>query len=194
MNGVGGIRTVLVGACMLALMACSTSSQVLPVTPKVDVSEQPVRGTGRTMTLEVSDGRESDIIGYRVPGDPSTAITAAPELLETIRKKLEAAYTKLGFTILEPGESADIAMQVKVTELAYQRQSSGLVKDLDTGATVYATSVMKGRTVTGTYRDAQEKDTVLLPSRVENAEIMNAHLDAALSKLVADKRLTSEEW
>lgn len=183
---------ILFGLAVLLAAACTTNSQILPVTPKVNVENEAVRGAGRTITLKVSDSRTSDIVGYRDPDDPQTAITASPEMLENIRRKLESAYTELGYTSVDSGDEADIALHVQVTELVYQRESEGLVKDLRTGATVYATSVMVGRTVTGTYRHGQGKDTVLLPSRSENAEILNAHLDGALSKLVADPRLTSE--
>jgi uncharacterized lipoprotein YajG len=183
---------IVVGLAVLPLTACTTSSQVLPVTPQVNVEHEAVRGAGRTIALKVSDARPSEIVGYRDPDDPQTVITASPEMLENILRKLESAYTELGYTIVEPGEEADIAMHVQVTELLYARASEGLVKDLRTGATVYATSVMAGQTVTGTYRHGQGKDTFVLPSRSENAEILNAHLDGALSKLVADPRLTSE--
>ena len=35
---------------------------------------------------------------------------------------------------------------------------------------------------------------VLKPSREQNAEILNAHLSAAVQKLVSDDRLTSDDW
>ena len=57
-----------------------------------------------------------------------------------------------------------------------------------------AASTLSDRTVKGTYRDAQGKDTVLRPSLKQNADILNQHLSAALSKLIADRRLTETDW
>jgi hypothetical protein len=65
------------------------------------------------------------------------------------------------------------------------------VRELRTGATLEATSMMPTKTVTAVYHDGQGKDTVLRPSLKANADILNAHLGAALSKLVADARLTT---
>ena len=67
------------------------------------------------------------------------------------------------------------------------------MENVTTGATVEATSVMRAKSVTGTYRDSQGRESVLKPNLAENAEIMNNHLGAALSRLVADARLTTEE-
>ena len=187
-------RSWLSALLALLVCACTTPSQILPVTPQIDVPSNPARGISMTMKLSVLDARESKIIGYRVPNDPLSAITSAPEMIDNIRQKLLTAYTDLGFTVVESNEQADIALTVSLTELSYRRQSDGVVKELRTGATLIAESILSDRTVKGTYQAGQGKDTVVVPSQSVNAEILNTHIDAALSKLVADERLTSTDW
>ena len=188
------IRVITIVLMAVPLISCSTTSQILPVTPQIDVPADPARGVSKTMKLTVVDARASNIVGYRDQNDATTAITSAPEMLDNIRQKLLTAYTDLGFTVVESNEDADIDLNVQLTELSYQRQTEGVVKDLRTSATLVASSVQSDRTVTGTYQAGQGKDTLVKPSLAVNAEILNAHIDAALSKLVADKRLTSTDW
>ncbi|MEQ8233176.1 MAG: YajG family lipoprotein, partial [Gammaproteobacteria bacterium] len=123
--------------------------------------------------------------------DATTAITTPAETLPNIRRALEEGYRKLGFEVLPAGSNADIALEVRLTEFGYRRASGGVVRELRTGATLEATSMMPTKTVTAVYHDGQGKDTVLRPSLKANADILNAHLGAALSKLVADARLTT---
>ena len=181
-------RSVLILLLTIFGVACTTSSQILPVTPNLSVDESPTRGAGRTMSLTVEDTRDSNIIGFRDPEDPSTKITSAPETLRNIRQKLEAAFTELGFTLVEPGEPADVLLDVRLTELSYQRQVAGVIKNLRTGATVEASSVMGDRTVKGTYRDGQGKDTVLRPSLALTAAYCN-HLPQGRSTILKNRAI-----
>lgn len=178
----------------LALIAgCAAQPQVLPITPELDLSEAAARGNGRTLALDAIDARPNNVVGYRDPADANSAITTAPETMRLIKRTVENGYAKLGFTIVPQGEDADITLEVRLAELGYALQPTGVVKNVHTGATVEATSVMRSKTVTGTYRDSQGKDTVLKPNLGNNAQVMNKHLGAALSRMIADPRLTSEE-
>jgi uncharacterized lipoprotein YajG len=183
-------RRLLLGLATLAA-GCAATPQILPVVPAVDVAADDTRGAGRSITVNVVDARDSEVVGYRVPGDASTAITTPAETLANIQRALEAGYRGLGFEVLPAGSSADIALEVRLTELGYRRAVGGVVRELRTGATLEATSVMPTKTVTAVYHDGQGKDTVLRPSLSTNADILNAHLGASLSKLVADARLTT---
>jgi uncharacterized lipoprotein YajG len=172
--------------------ACAKTPQILPVTPSVAVAAGEARGAGRSIAIEVVDVRGTDVVGYRDPADPASVITTPPETLGNVQRALEDGFRRLGFAIVPVGAAADIALEVRLSELGYKRDAGGLVRDLRTVATIEATSVMAGKTVNAIYRDGQGKDTVIAPSLHENAAILNRHLDAALSKLVADPRLTTE--
>lgn len=177
---------------ILLLAGCASTPQILPVIPQIDATGMSARGAGRTIAIEVVDARGGTLVGYRDPTRTESAISTAPELLSNMQSALEAGYGKLDFTIVPVGAAADIALEVRLTELGYRRAEGGVVRELKTGATVEATSVMREKTVTAIYRDGQGKDTVLPPSLSANAEILNRHLNGALSKLVADPRLTTE--
>ena len=179
---------------IIIIAACSSGNQILPVTPKVELSNSISIGAGRTLYIQVYDERSTDVVGYRDPNNKATVITSSPEMLDNIREKVEQAYTELGFELIETKETVDIVLEIRLTELSYQRQSSGGIKDLRTGATFVANSVMNDRVVDGTYRDGQTKDTIVKPSFEENSKILNRHLDAALSKLIADTRLVTDDW
>lgn len=174
------------------LGACAKTPQILPATPHVEVAAGAPRGDGRTIAIEVVDVRGTNVVGYRDPADPSSVITTSSELLGNMQRTLEAAYEKLGFKVVPVGAEADIALEVRLSELGYKRDADGLLRDLHTMATVEVTSVLAGKTVNAIYRDGQAKDTVIAPSLAENAAILNKHLDAALAKMVADARLTTE--
>jgi len=181
---------VLTITCLL-LAACTTGGQIVPIDPRISTAGASKRGDGRTLSIEVVDARASDVIGYRDGSTQGSVMTSAPETLGNIEQTLTRAFSELGFTLVPPGDLADVAMTVRLTELGYTRDTAGVVRNLDTGATIEVSSVMTGKTVTATYRDRQDKDTVLPPSREENAAILNHHLSGALAKLVGDARLTT---
>ena len=181
---------LVISAVLLA--ACALQPQVLPITPRLDVSGAAHRGEGRSIALDAIDGRPDNVVGYRDPSDTGSAITTAPETMRVIKREVENAYQALGFRVVPQGEDADITLEVRLTELGYTRQQGTVVNNIRTGATIEATSVMHGKTVTGTYRDSQGKEMVLKPNLEDNAALMNKHLSAALARMVADPRLTTE--
>ncbi|MCB1749301.1 MAG: hypothetical protein H6977_06945 [Gammaproteobacteria bacterium] len=187
-------RCVLAGLVLLAVLVagCAKTPQILPVTPTVETAMSETRGAGRSIAIEVVDVRGTNVVGYRDPADPASVITTPPETLANIQRALEDGFRRLGFAIVPVGAAADVTLEVRLSELGYKRDADGLLRDLHTVATVEATSVLAGKTVNAIYRDGQGKDTVIAPSLHENAAILNKHLDAALSKLVADPRLTTE--
>ena len=176
----------------LLLTACALQPQVLPITPQLNLSGAAHRGDGRSIALDAIDGRPDNVVGYRDPHDTDSAITTAPETMRVIKREVEKGYAELGFRVVPQGEEADITLEVRLTELGYKRQEGTVVNNIHTGATIEATSIMHGKTVTGTYRDSQGKEMVLKPNLEDNAELMNKHLGAALSRMVADPRLTTE--
>ncbi len=184
------LSTLMLFCALLA--ACALQPQVLPITPQLNVSTAAHRGDGRSIALDAIDGRPDNVVGYRDPNDTNSAITTAPETMRVIKREVEKAYAELGFRVVPQGEEADITLEVRLTELGYKRQEGTVVNNIHTGATIEATSIMHGKTVTGTYRDSQGKEMVLKPNLEDNAELMNKHLSAALARMVADPRLTTE--
>ena len=189
-----GSRLRIVALTALAFVAaCALQPQTLPITPQVDLANAPPRGNGRTLALDVIDGRPDNVVGYRDPADTNSAITTAPETIRVIKRAVEQAYGNLGFQVVGTGEPADITLEVRLTELGYSRDKSRMVENVTTGATVEVTSVMHTKSVTGTFHDGQGRENLLRPNLQENAEIMNKHLGAALSRMVADPRMTTED-
>jgi uncharacterized lipoprotein YajG len=80
---------------------------------------------------------------------------------------------------------------VRFPQLGNPRQQGTVVNNIRTGVTIEATSIMNGKTVSGTYRDGQGKEMVLKPNLEDNAVVMNKHLSAALARMVGDARLTT---
>jgi len=171
---------------------CALQPQVLPITPQLDLGSAQSRGAGRSIAIDAIDGRPDNIVGYRDPADSNSVITTSGETMRAIQRALEDGYGRLGFTVVAQGESADITLEVRLTELGYERQGGKFVKNIRTGATLEATSIMRSQTVNGTYRDSQGKETVMKQTLEDNALVMNKHLGAALSRLIADQRLTRE--
>ena len=183
-------RLLALALTFAVLLGCALQPQILPVTPQMDLAGAAARGAGRTIAISVVDGRGNNVVGYRDPADTNSVITTAPELTRVVQREVEQAYTRLGFSVVPQGETADIALTVKIAELGYTRQAGRVVNNINTGATIEATSEMNGKSVTGTYKDAQGKEMVWKPNLADNAEVMNRHLGAALSRMAADPRLT----
>ena len=185
---------LLVGLLLAGVLlgACALQPQILPITPQIDLGGATARGAGRSLSLHVVDARPDNVVGYRDPTDKNSVITTAPETVRVIQRELEKAYGQLGFAVVPQGGSADVALEVRLTELGYSRQTGRVMNDIHTGATVEVTSVMHDKTVNGTYTDSQGSEMVLKPNLADNAELMNKHLGAALSRMAADARLTTE--
>src|SRR5690606_29068905 len=123
------------------LAACATTPQILPVTPQIETQGLAARGAGRSLAIEVVDARGTDVVGQRDPTHADSVITTSPEMLARLRTTLEGAYRELGFDIVPVGQAADIALEVRLTDLGYRRAEGGVIRELRTGATVEATSV-----------------------------------------------------
>ena len=79
----------------------------------------PSRGAGMTLVVTTTDARKEQLIGYRDPADPSTAITAAPQMMPNLQAALEKAYADLGYELLGRGADADVTLEVRLVELEY---------------------------------------------------------------------------
>ena len=191
-GAVTGLDVALVVIVVMGLGACTATPQILPIQPKVQSNTSTQQGAGRTIAIEVVDARGTDLIGLRDARSHQSAITAAPEMLRNIQQVLESGYRQQGFDIIPVGESADVALEVRLTQLGYQREATGLLKDLKTVAEFQVTSVMASKTMDGIYSASRTKDTVVRPSLAANADILNEHVNIALTKLIDDQRLTAE--
>lgn len=177
---------------LLAVAACTATPQVLPITPDPQLRGDSARGGGRTMAVAVVDARGSNVIGLRDPADPASVITTPPETLRNIQLAIEKGYEQLGFVLVPLGDDADIALEVRLTDLGYTRAAGGVVRKLKTLARFEVTSVMRSQTVNADYSDGRDKDTVVRPTLEANAGILNKHINGALAKMLSDARLTTE--
>jgi len=173
----------------LVVAACATKSQILPVTPELDPGVLPYLGAGRTLSLSVTDARADTVVGYRDPDDPSTAIVTAEETVANIERALEKALVSMGFELAESGETADVALQVRLEALQRVREASGVLRTVDTRVRFGATSQLAQSTVTGRYENTRGRETLTTPSRESNAERVNDQINLALTKLLSDRRL-----
>lgn len=183
--------STVLAAGLLMLAACANAPQILPIQPQVARSGSSGSAAERSLSVKVIDARDNEIVGYRNPQVAASVLTAAPEMIEAIEQALQSGYREQGFRVVSADESADIALEVRLTELSYARESSGIMRELKTAAAVEAVSTMQDKTVNAIYRAGQGRDSLFAPTQHDNAATMNAHVDAVLDELLSDTRLTT---
>lgn len=173
--------------------ACALSPQIVRIEPALAGPEAGPAHVASRIALTVADARSASVIGYRGGVYATATITAASDLEANVRRALAGAYEGMGLQIVDDGQAADVRLRVELVELSYSVEGDNFVRGVSLAAAVRAISETAARTLTANYRETLQKDVLKAPSAAENERLINAVLDKALNRLVADRRLTSLE-
>ncbi|GGX96237.1 lipoprotein [Litchfieldella qijiaojingensis] len=175
---------------LLLLTAC-TSPHYLQPNPKV-TADIPQAGGGQQVTVNVVDGRESEVLGTRSGAAMSTAtITVyAHDLIPKLQAQAEQAVRQMGFTPTTESVEGRPSLTLTLTRLGYERGDSQPVLG-NARLEVVFRSVAKndGYTYTGTYTSRREQSYAIRPNREDNTNMVNELLSDGLNRAFRDPEL-----
>ena len=183
-------RLIPVMTVLLLSAACALSPQQVQVRPELSLPQGlPAGQPGRTVALQVSDARGTNVVGKRGGVYETATITTDPAMTITVRDELGRILTARGYQVVDTGQEADIRLIVEIASLDYGVTQQKVTKLIETTATVRAVSRSGDSQRTGEYSDRRTKEVVKAPSAADNEELVNAVLSAALQRVVADADL-----
>lgn len=172
-----------------ATQGCSLKTQNLRIDPPVKVNESAV-GNGRIIGLGVSDARTDKKLGE--VGDPNTkmvAVSVEEDPSAAIYERLQAALTKLGFSVVPYSDAMERTLQVEIRNLELKSVKTPFTFETELRAAVGA-RVGNGLE----YYDRQfnvrtRKDGAAPPFEKDSTLLVNTAVSQALEDLLADEQL-----
>ncbi len=172
-----------------AIQGCSLKPQNLRIDPAVKVNESAV-GNGRIIGLGVSDARADKKLGE--VGDPNTkmvAVSVEEDPSAAIYERLQAALTKVGFSVVPYSDAMERTLQVAIRNLELKSVKTAFTFETELRAEVGA-HVGNGLE----YYDRQfnvrtRKDGAAPPFEKDSTLLVNTAVSQALEDLLADEQL-----
>lgn len=175
---------MLVGT--LSAGGCALSPQVVPVQPVVDHAALPKDGGDDTVSLSVADARANAVLGYRGGVYDTATVTMVPDMPVQMRAQIAQGLSARGFKVAEAGAPANVTLHVEVTDLTYTSTQGQLTRTVEVSTTIKCRSLVGDVTRTNEYRDARTKEFVKPPTELQNEELVNESIAAALQRMLAD--------
>lgn len=175
---------------MLVLAGCS-SPHYLQVDPKV-TANIPQTGGGQQVTVNVVDGRESEVLGTRSGAAMSAAtITVyAHDVVPKLQAQAEQAVRQMGLAPTTESAEGRPSLTLTLTRLGYERgDAQPLLGNARLEAVLQAQAVNGGNTYTGTYTSRREQSYAIRPNREDNTRMVNELLSDALNRTFRDPEL-----
>ena len=172
------------------LSSCALSPQTVSIVPVIDIKEA---GTGQDtrLAIEVRDTRQGNIIGYRGGIYDTAAISTRGDITGPIHKELVHAFSAIGFTVVNKGDSSDSSLVAELQELNYKIQQKNLIRTVEIFAVMKAQAVKGTKTVTQNIEDRFTKNYPKSPSTGENEKLINDIISRLLQRIVQDDEFIS---
>jgi len=174
------------------LAACAQSPQILSVDPKVS-GGFPHAGNGQPVTLNVVDGRDSNVIGTRSGSTSatSTITVEANDVIPKIQTQAENALRSMGFTPTQNGGGPTLTLTL--AELAYARGSADepLLGASQLQAIIEAKVENGTNTYTGRYTSKRKQSYAFKPDWDTNNRMVSDLLGDALDRTFRDQQLAN---
>jgi len=184
----------MAASLLLALLtACAQSPQILSVSPKVS-GGFPHTGNGQAVSLEVVDGRKSNVIGTRsgTVSATSTITVEANDVMPKIRAQAENALRSMGFNPTSQNGGGP-SLTLTLTELDYTRGTAEqpLLGASQLQAIMQAEVANGGNTYTGRYTAKRSQSYALKPDWDTNNRMVSELLSNALDRTFRDQQLAN---
>lgn len=181
-TGLGWLMSVLLVA------GCAQSPHYLQADPQIS-QNFPRSGSGQSVTVNVVDGRESEVLGTRSGAAMSSAVISveAHGLIPRLQAQAEAALSQMGFNPTPQTASGRPSLTLSLEQLSYaQADDKPLVEKALLLARLRA-EVTNGRsTYTGNYTAKREQSYAVKPDREANTRMVNDVLSRALDRTFND--------
>lgn len=183
------VRQHFLPACLALLFSgCALSPQLVNIHPELKASPDGSGAPRAELALEVTDARESKILGRRggVYSDTAT-LTTSGDITGPLRESLASALSVRGYTI---GSSRSLpVLRVAVREISYRVQKNRVTQTIETQASVSAEFSAGNRTYNNTYTSTRGREMLTAPTASENERLINDTLAATLQQLLGDEEL-----
>lgn len=176
---------------IFAMSGCALSPQIIEIDPVIQIdnalAEKPVR-----IRLDVVDARNSEYIGKRggIYKDTSD-ISTSKNMTSNLNHNLSKALNKLGYQVVNKGESFDAELIVKITSINYSAYTEKLLNKVDLKVAVDVVARKNSREFTGGFNATRKKDYVKVPGVEENEKIVNETIALVLENMLKDKDLNN---
>ncbi|EPC00955.1 hypothetical protein L861_15470 [Litchfieldella anticariensis FP35 = DSM 16096] len=187
-------RHWLSGLCLfmaLVLLAGCSSPHYLQPNPKV-TADIPQAGGGQQVSVNVVDGRESEVLGTRSGAAMSTAtITVyAHDLVPKLQAQAEQAVRQMGFTPTTESVEGRPSLTLTLTRLGYERgDGQPVLGNARLEAIFRSVAKNAGYTYTGTYTSRRDQSYAIRPNREDNTNMVNELLSDGLNRAFRDPEL-----
>nr|WP_297460274.1 YajG family lipoprotein [uncultured Halomonas sp.] len=176
---------------VLLILAGCQNPQYLQVSPKLTQNLSRV-GNGQSVTVNVVDGRESDVLGTRngVAMSTSTITVEAYTLIPQLQAQAEAALKQMGFSPTTQSAEGRPSLTLTLTQLDYQESDAQLILDeAQLIARLRAVVENRNTTYTGTYTSKRTQSYALTPDAEKNTEMVSELLSDALNRTFSDPQI-----
>lgn len=182
--------TCLAGV-LIILAGCAQSPHYLQVDPEIG-QNLPRTGSGQSVTVNVVDGRDSDVMGTRSGAAMSSAIITveAHNLIPKLQKQAEEALTQMGFNPTTQPAEGQPSMTLTLTQLNYAQDDAYPLIDKALLLARFSAEVVNDRkTYTGIYTAKREQTYAMKPRRETNARMVTELLSSALDRTFSDPKV-----
>lgn len=183
------VLPLVAGACLM-LLGCAHSPQVLDLHPALQIKPETV-GNQQAVVVQVTDGRDSKVLGTRGGIYPQTStLQLSEQVLPRLQREVEAAVRALGYMPVPQGTANAGQLIVSLTELAYRVPEQGVyVTQADLTATFSAQASKGSEQYRGRYSASSNHRFATPPNEKKNQQLVSEVMNDALSRLFQDRAI-----
>ena len=174
---------------VVALQGCALKPQNLRIDPPLKVTESAV-GNGRIIGLGVSDARIDKKLGE--VGDPNTQmvdVSVVEDPSAAIYERLQAALTKLGFSVVPHSEAMQSTLQVEIRSLVLKSVKTAFTFETELRAQLSAHAGNGPNFYDRQFNVRTRKDGAAPPFEEDSTMLVNTAISQALEDMLSDEQL-----
>lgn len=173
---------------MAVAAGCALSPQVVDIRPEIATAPAEDHKTGTTLGLEVTDIRESPILGKRGGVYEETAtISTEGDITRPVQESLSETLKSMGYRLV--GDDSAQPLKVEIAALEYGVEKEKVTRSIKTYAAINAVYRKGDRIYRNTYKVTRTKKMLTAPGVEENQTLINETLAAALQQMLRDGEL-----
>ena len=174
---------------VVALQGCTLEPQNLRIDPPLKVTESAV-GNGRIIGLGVSDARIDKKLGE--VGDPNTQmvdVSVVEDPSAAIYERLQAALTKLGFSVAPHSDAMQSTLQVEIRSLVLKSVKTAFTFETELRAQLSAHAGNGPNFYDRQFNVRTRKDGAAPPFEEDSTMLVNTAISQALEDMLSDEQL-----
>lgn len=171
------------------ILGCALNPQNLRIDPPVKVNESAV-GNGRIIGLGVSDARPDKKLGE--VGDPNTKmvdVSVEEDPSAAVYERLQAALTKLGFSVVPYSDAMESTLQVEIRSLVLKSVKTAFTFETELRAALGARAANGPEYYDRQFNVRTHKDGAAPPFEKDSTMLVNTAISQALEDMLSDEQL-----